>query len=172
MARRDYQLHLKVENAARKIAGRWRLHWLKRQTEAQIADIRVKREAEWSTTQAGLRDRWHTICAKPRVEVHIPSLSWSRNQRLSLSNLLARQNSQMSRLCRLSDPLVDVVYVCPFPLSDDVAQYYHKLLGVGGVAEAGSRYRLVYPENYDRLPCEYTVLYMFAECAALELAIH
>eukprot|EP01047_Picozoa_sp_COSAG01_P039820 COSAG01_NODE_3312_length_6277_cov_34.667368_1_plen_825_part_00 len=152
MARRDYQLHVTIENAAKRIAGRWRLHRQKRNTQTRISEIKEQREHDWTQRQAAFRESWHTTRAKPSVEVHIPSLSWSRGQRLSLSHLLARQNAQMARLCRLSDPLVDVVYVCPFPLSDDVAQYYHKLLGVGGVAEPGSRYRIVYPENYDRLP--------------------
>ena len=151
-ARRDHALHMQVENAARKIAARWRLHWQKRETEARVADIRQQREEAWHNTQDDFRNRWHTIRAKTRVEIHIPSLSRPRHQRISLANMATRQNSQMARLCRLSDPLVDVVYVSPFPLGEEVAQYYHKLLGVGGVAEAESRYRIVYPENYDRLP--------------------
>jgi hypothetical protein len=151
-ARRDHALHVAVEKAAASIAARWRLHWQMRETQARVAEIQAQREVAWEATQQDFRDRWKTIRAKTRVEIHIPSLSRPRHQRISLSNMAARQNSQMARLCRLSDPLVDVVYVCPFPLSEDVAQYYHKLLGVGGVADASSRYRLVYPENYDRLP--------------------
>lgn len=151
-ARRDHALHMAVEKAAASIAARWRLHWQKRETQARVAEIREQREAAWSAGQQDFQARWKTIRAKARVEIHVPSLSRPRHQRISLSNMAARQNSQMARLCRLSDPLVDVVYVCPFPLSEDVAQYYHKLLGVGGVADASSRYRIVYPENFDRLP--------------------
>ena len=151
-ARRDHALHVAVEKAAASIAARWRLHWQKRETQARVAEVRAEREVAWEARQQEFRDNWKTTRSKTRVEIHIPSLSRPRHQRISLSNMAARQNSQMARLCRLSDPLVDVVYVCPFPLSEDVAQYYHKLLGVGGVADASSRYRIVYPENYDRLP--------------------
>ena len=37
---------------------------------------------------------------------------------------------QLSRICDITDPLVDVVYVSPFPVSDDLKQYYIKVLQV------------------------------------------
>ena len=33
----------------------------------------------------------------------------------------------------LADPDVEIIYVSPFPLSDEVEEYYAKLLEVGGV---------------------------------------
>lgn len=44
-----------------------------------------------------------------------------------------------------------MIYVSPFPLSDEVEGYYSKLLEVGGVEDPGMRYRVVYPENFNRL---------------------
>ena len=69
-------------------------------------------------------------------------------RRLSIASLAVRQNGQMSRLCDLTDPNVEVIYVSPFPLSEDVEGYYEKLLNVGGVEQPRARYRIVYPENH------------------------
>ena len=151
-ARGEHRSRMREEFAARTIAGCWRVWWQRKKTVARLVEIRAEEQTKFAARQEKFCGQWHTIRSRARVEVHIASLSRPTGQRRTLSNLAARQNSQMARLCRLSDPLVDVVYVCPFPLSDDVAQYYHKLLGVGGVSEAGSRYRIVYPENFDRLP--------------------
>jgi hypothetical protein len=151
-ARSDHRLLMAADIAARRIASCWRVWWQRRKMSARLCEMEVERQVKFDQRQDDFCSRWHTIRSRARVEVHIASLSRPSHQRRTLSNLAARENSQMARLCRLSDPLVDVVYVCPFPLSDDVAQYYHKLLGVGGVSEAGSRYRIVYPENYDRMP--------------------
>ena len=70
---------------------------------------------------------------------------------------------QLSRICDIADPLVDVVYVSPFPVSDDLRQYYMKVLQIGGIEGVEQRFTIVYPENYDRFPAHFslatTVLY-------------
>lgn len=63
---------------------------------------------------------WERIAAAPRVVVHVPSLSLSAARRGVLPKLSVRQNMQMSRLCDLHHPDVDVVYCAPFPLNDDL----------------------------------------------------
>ena len=74
--------------------------------------------------------RWPQLSQKRRVAIHVPSLSFDEAQRAqgSMGHFATRQNLQMSRLCSVADPLVDVVYVCPFALSDDLSGYYHRLL--------------------------------------------
>lgn len=51
-------------------------------------------------------------------------------------------------MCNVQDENVDIIYVSPFPIPEDVAQYYHKLLQLGGVQNPDARVRFVYPENF------------------------
>lgn len=57
----------------------------------------------------------------------------------------------------LSDPKVDVVYVSPVELTDDVYQYYSKLLAMkaGGSTKdeaIENRYKIVVPNAVHRFP--------------------
>lgn len=48
---------------------------------------------------------------------------------------------------------MDVVYVCPYPLSEDVKNYFKKLLKIGGV-DTLSDLVFVVPEWRERLPMD------------------
>ena len=69
-----------------------------------------------------------------RVVVHIPSLSVNASQRVTVDNLYKQQNRAITRLCEIKDPNVDVVYVAPFQMTDDLVLYYERLMEVGGVS--------------------------------------
>ena len=86
---------------------------------------------------------WPTIRTGPRVIIHLPSLSHPARQRATMPNLDVRQNGQMPRLCAIREPGVDVLYVAPFPLNDDVAHYYTKVLEIGGVADPQKRFKVI-----------------------------
>ena len=45
-----------------------------------------------------------------------------------MRSLDVRQNAQLPRLCDAASAGVDVIYVAPFPLHDDVVGYFRKVL--------------------------------------------
>jgi len=110
--------------------------------------------------------------AGARVIIHLPSLSASERQRRTIPNLDARQNSEMPRLFDVREPSVDVLYVAPFPLNDDVAHYFAKVLEIGGVEEPQKRYKVVVPENYHRFPPHFslTLLLLYSPRALRRIA--
>lgn len=78
--------------------------------------------------------------------------------------------------CLLVDPKVDVIYISPVELNDEVYQYYSKLLGMkarrseSDAKETGdeeeddieNRYKIIVPEAVDRFPVSqrrYTVYF-------------
>ena len=98
------------------------------------------------------KDRWEEIQQKRRVVIHVPSISREEHQRLTIPNFQTQQNLQMSRLCAVNDPLVDVIYVSPIEIAEDVMSYYEKLLEVGGVENPRLRMKIIVPENMERFP--------------------
>lgn len=40
---------------------------------------------------------------------------------------------QMLRIFNLNDPNVDIIYVTPYPISDDIINYYYKIGELGEI---------------------------------------
>lgn len=63
-----------------------------------------------------------------------------------------RQNAQITRLFRLKDPFVEVIYISPFDLSSDIISYYYKILELNGVADYKDRLHFIWPDNFMQFP--------------------
>ncbi|KAJ7365834.1 hypothetical protein OS493_002555 [Desmophyllum pertusum] len=115
------------------------------------------------------KDTWPRIKDARRVIIHIPSLGYAQHIRDELSEINILQNLQMARLCDIADPKVEVIYISPVELNDEVYQYYSKLLGMkarrldksdSDSKETGdeeeddieNRYKIIVPDAVDRFP--------------------
>ena len=68
------------------------------------------------------------IKKKQRVEIHINSISVGEMKRMTMEKFLQRENAQITRIFSMKDPNVDVIYVSPFQLTNDVIGYYMKII--------------------------------------------
>ncbi len=89
---------------------------------------------------------------KRKLEIHINTFSYDELKRLTMEKVSQRQNSQITRLFRLKDPLVEIVYISPFDLSSDIISYYNKILDLNGVSDYRDRLHFVWPENFIQFP--------------------
>ncbi|XP_036824525.1 IQ motif-containing protein H isoform X4 [Oncorhynchus mykiss] len=140
-ARNAYLRHRQRKWAAGTIAISWLMH-------AQLGRVRKILQESKRTHLDNYRIRgqylsanWKHIQASRRTIIHIPSLGYSQLQRFSLKGFDVLQNIQMGRLCDVRDDNVEVIYVSPVRLGDDLSQYYTRLLalqqrGQGGLQEA------------------------------------
>ena len=151
-ARRRFLDLRKKDAAVRPIQGFWKSVMLRRRMIRRIMNTRATREETFLELQRKFRRSWGKTQRTRHVLIHVPSFSVDMSQRTHIPHLEVRQNSQLSRLCGLENPLVDILYVSPFPLGPDIENYYHKLLDAGGVKKAGRRYRIIHPENFNKLP--------------------
>jgi len=154
IARKRFQTLFKHSAAALKIQRRWRVYHNMCLTRSKIEAVREERLAQWKAKQQAFSEEWPATKTQKRVIVHVASMTVDERQRRSIHNLSIFQNRQLSRLTDLADPNVDVVYLVPAPLPEEVRDYYTKLLAVGGVQNAASRFRFICPENYNRLPSQ------------------
>ncbi len=69
--------------------------------------------------------------------------------RAGLTNFRASQALQLSRLCDLCDPNVEVLYISPIPVEEDILDYYVQLLSMEGHQNIRERVHIITPENYN-----------------------
>ncbi len=81
--------------------------------------------------QKEFQNKWTNIVSNRRIIVHIPSLGFTKHIRRNLNNLPLRENYQIGCLCELEDPNIDIIYVSPMPVNDEILQYYTKLVRNG-----------------------------------------
>uniref|UniRef100_A0A8C2AYL5 IQ motif containing H n=1 Tax=Cyprinus carpio TaxID=7962 RepID=A0A8C2AYL5_CYPCA len=131
-ARTAYLLKLRPKWAAQIIAmsllKHAKLSHLKRNLQAsrlhQLENHHIRAES--------LAAKWKHITSAKRTIIHVPSLGYSQHKRLSLRDLM------YSRIPRWADyENVEVIYVSPVRLGEDVLQYYTRLLGLQTAIELG-----------------------------------
>jgi hypothetical protein len=160
--RGDYQNWQHRSTAASTIQIYFRGHLQRKDAVARLEQHREEQEQVWEELNRNFRSGWEGMKGKRRVAIHIPSMSYEEHCRKGITHLGIRQNMQIAaRLCALADPLVDVLYVSPYELTDDVRGYYEKLLEVGGgggtVQDPSTRFRVIVPENKERFPRHFSL---------------
>ncbi|XP_034443563.1 IQ motif-containing protein H isoform X2 [Hippoglossus hippoglossus] len=163
VARTAYLRHCRRKWAAGTIS----LSWLTRSQMRRVREAlqaRRLRQLENSRSRAqNLAANWKHIQSSKRTIIHIPSLGYSQSQRLNLREFDILQNIQINRLCDIRDKNVEVIYVCPRHLGEDILHYYTSLLVRDGATdgaesrttEASSSVRpfiILTPEAVDYFP--------------------
>ena len=152
LQRKNYAVFRRTTRAALVIQRFWRSRISIYHLVQALADLQTSRLNAFKQLQMTFFRRYASLKERKRVIIHLPSFGAESFQRHSMEYLATFQNSQMARLTSLQDPRVEVIYIAPFPLSDEILHYYYKILSLGGVQDAEKRLRVVTPENYLKFP--------------------
>ncbi|XP_066541844.1 IQ motif-containing protein H isoform X2 [Hoplias malabaricus] len=140
--------------AAGTIAISWLLHAQAGRVRKSLQATRLRQLENYRSSAESLAANWTHLCTSRRTIIHIPSLGYSEQRRRSLRNFDILQNTQMGRLCDIRDENVEVIYVCPVRLGEDLLHYYTQLLGLQGAADTScaKRFTILTPEAYQHFP--------------------
>ncbi|XP_030280570.1 IQ motif-containing protein H isoform X4 [Sparus aurata] len=163
LARTAYLRHCRRKWAAGTIAISWLMHAQMRRVRRALQARRFRQLENYRSRAQHLAANWKHIQSSKRTIIHIPSLGYSQSQRLSLRGFDILQNTQISRLCDIRDDKVQVIYVCPRHLGEDILHYYTNLLKCDGPtdrADTGTtqasscirRFVIITPEAVDYFP--------------------
>ncbi|XP_040893854.1 IQ motif-containing protein H [Toxotes jaculatrix] len=135
IARTAYLRHCQRKWAAGTIAISWLMHTQMRRVRKALQARRFRQLENYRSRAQHLAANWKHIQSSKRTIIHIPSLGYSQSQRQNLRGFDILQNIQINRLCDIRDENVEVIYVCPRHLGEDILHYYTSLLNCDGATD-------------------------------------
>ncbi|CAH8597971.1 unnamed protein product [Heterobilharzia americana] len=157
-AQKQYKEQKRLRGAAAIISAAWTRYKKMKELRERLARIRKECIEASEKRLKELGSNWERFEQNNHVVIHLPSASYSETIRQQLGNLGEleyMESRQIARICEVRDPNTDVVIVTRAPISDDLLEYYSKLLGLSKAIETGqeesqcsinSRYRIIVPE--------------------------
>ncbi|XP_034540895.1 IQ motif-containing protein H isoform X2 [Notolabrus celidotus] len=164
LARTAYLHHCRRKWAAETIAMSWWMHNQMCYVRKALQARRFRQLENHRSRAQHLAANWKHIQSSKRTIIHIPSLGLSQSQRQKLREFNILQNTQLCRLCDIRDENVEVIYVCPRHLGEDILQYYTSVLRCERVADGADtrtaqapscssrRFVILTPEAVDYFP--------------------
>ncbi|XP_076848448.1 IQ motif-containing protein H isoform X2 [Brachyhypopomus gauderio] len=190
--------------AAGTIAISWLLHAQLGRVKKSLQATRLRHLENYRSRAEALAASWKLLTTSRRTIIHVPSLvrlqqthlccdlpsvglednqvktnnGYTQQQRHSLREFGILQNTQMGRLCDIRDENVEVIYVCPVQLGEDLLHYYTQLLGLQGAvhteestdppASPARRFTILTPEAHQHFPSHHmcaSTLLKYSPCA-------
>ena len=94
----------------------------------QMKIIRQRQFNFFQKKQSELRENWTYVMSNRRTIIHLPSLGFLTCIRKTIKDLSRRENYQIGRLCDLEDPNVNIIYISSLPITEEILQYYDRLV--------------------------------------------
>lgn len=132
--------------AARRLQQAWQSALVRAATKLKIVAIREEERKRHAELMYALGQDWFQMKQQRRVEIHICSNSIAPNRRQSMVGYKALQASQIGRAFRLMDKRVDIIFVAPRALHEDIVDYYTKIMQYRGVRNPAGRFQVITPE--------------------------
>ncbi|CAH8636947.1 unnamed protein product [Schistosoma rodhaini] len=157
-AQKQYAEQKRLRGAAAIISTSWIRYKKMKKLRERLSNTRKYCTEISQKKLKELGNNWERFEQNNHVIVHLPSASYSesiRQQLGSIEELEYMESRQIARICEIRNPNTDVVLVTRAPISDDLLEYYNKLLGLTTAIETGqaenqcsisSRYRIIVPE--------------------------
>jgi hypothetical protein len=133
-------------DAARKLQQAWASAMTRAMTKFKIQQVREGDRKRHAELMYALGQDWFHMRQQRRVEIHICSTSIVAHRRRGMINFKALQASQLGRAFRLLDRRIDVIFVAPRALHEDILDYYSKIMQYRGIRNPAGRFQVVAPE--------------------------
>jgi len=129
----------------KKIQRNYRICRIFKKSHSLVEEKRMRNLIEWRLMMNNFIANWSKIKKGKRIEIHINSLYYTRAKNLTMEKYAIKENNQLNRLINLLDPNVEIIYISPFPLGNEVLSYYFSILSTLGVDDAKERFHLIVP---------------------------
>lgn len=144
-AKKKYSKLKTYERKVIRIQRSYRLFNLKKIYQTLIDNKKRERLDSFRKLMDNFKRNWKSIKTGPRVEIHINSYGFNNHKNATFDKFNERQNNQLNRIINLKDPNVEIIYICPFEIGNEVLSYYFSILSTMGVENAKERFHLLIP---------------------------
>ena len=103
------------------------------------------------------KKNWDNNKERLRIEIHINSLSYDRNNNCNIDKYILKESLQLNRLIRLIDSNLEIIYIFPYNISEEVLSYYYSNLEKMGVENIEKRVHFLVPEACEYLPNNFSL---------------
>ena len=102
--------------------------------------------------------RWDKIQNSSRIEIHFYSISKDCYNNCLIDKYSLKEALQLNRLIRLVDPNIEILYILPFQINDEILTYYISLLENIGIKNIEDRLHFFVPEAAEFFPSNYSLV--------------
>ena len=103
------------------------------------------------------KNNWDNKKNTKRIEIHINSLSYDSYNNCKIDKYILKESLQLNRLIRLADPNLEIIYILPFNLSEEILSYYYSTLKNVSLDNIEKRVKFIIPEACEYLPNNYSL---------------
>ena len=103
------------------------------------------------------KSKWESVQGLTRTEIHFFSISSDSYHNCLIDKFSMKECLQLNRLIRLVDPNIEIIYILPCQIEDEILTYYFSLLESIGVKNIENRLHLIVPEATDYFPKNYSL---------------
>ena len=103
------------------------------------------------------KTKWDNIQDLTRIEIHFYSISNDSYHNCLIDKFSMKECLQLDRLIRLVDSNLEIIYILPCQIPDEILTYYFSLLESIGVKNIENRLHLIIPEATEYFPNNYSL---------------
>ena len=163
IALKKYKI-LKVINSQSIVIQKFFRGYIKRKNiENELNNFRNDIHKKYLEIMNTFKKKWDENQDKERIEIHINSLSYDSYTNCKIDKFILKESLQLNRLIRLIDPNLEIIYILPFHLSEEIVSYYYTTLKAVGIDNIEKRVHFLIPESCEFFPnnfCLSKLLYL------------
>ncbi len=115
-----------------------------------------KRYKEWKFMMSNFKKKWELVKSMPRVIIHFNSISLTTDNGHMMNSTFdqfnQRENNQINRIIDLYDTNVEIVYITPYEINQDIISYYTSIMNTLGVENVKERFHVLIPDILNHIP--------------------
>ncbi len=134
---------------------------LKIKARKKAKELFNQRYEEWKLMMKEFKNNWDTIKNSPRIEIHFNSISLPTTNSIYLNTTFhkfsERENNELNRIINLIDENVEIIYISPHQLNQDIITYYASILTTLDVQNIKERFHIIIPDSVDEYVPHYSI---------------
>ena len=133
-------------------------HHIRKKLNAKLNSYKNQLHEKYIRLFTIFKKDYDEIQKNPRVEIHINSLSYKGKYNNCLTDKYPMKESlQLSRLINLRNPNIEIIYIIPYELPEEIISYYFSILEKIGIKNINQRVTFLIPDATEYLPLNYSL---------------